>query len=232
MRRGLLVWLAAALLSSGVASAQQKPETAVPARRARTLRLLELMHTREQAARGLNLVAASVRQNNPQAAPLLSAEVQQGLVNTLVTMRAQLEEKYLTEEEVEGLIAFFETPLGQKLAESEAAIAGDLANLGPRGQAAVSPVRVGGEVKEPRKLRNVNPIYPEDARKARLQGVVVLECTINPDGTVGEVKVIAGVPLLNDAAIAAVRQWVYEATLLNGVAVPVIMTVTMTFRLS
>jgi TonB family protein len=93
-------------------------------------------------------------------------------------------------------------------------------------------VRVGGAIKEPRKLKNVNPSYPEIAKQARVQGVVILECTISPDGRVQDVTVLRGVPLLDAAAIEAVRQWVYTPTLLNGVPVPVIMTVTVNFRLS
>jgi TonB family protein len=93
-------------------------------------------------------------------------------------------------------------------------------------------VRVGGTIKEPRKLKNVNPSYPEIAKQARVQGVVILECTIGSDGRVQEVKVLRGIPLLDDAAVDAVRQWVYTPTLLNGVPVPVIMTVTVHFKLS
>jgi TonB family protein len=92
-------------------------------------------------------------------------------------------------------------------------------------------VRVGGDIKEPRKLKDVRPVYPDVARQARVQGIVILECVIGADGTVTEVKVVRGVPLLDEAAKEAVRQWVYEPTLLNGVPVPVIMTVTASFRL-
>ena len=93
-------------------------------------------------------------------------------------------------------------------------------------------VRVGGEIKEPRKLTNVSPVYPEVAKQARVQGVVVLECTISPEGKVTDVKVLRGIPLLDDAAIEAVRQWVYTPTLFHGVPVPVIMTVTVNFLIS
>ena len=93
-------------------------------------------------------------------------------------------------------------------------------------------VRVGGTIKEPRKLKNVQPSYPDIAKQARVQGVVILECTIDPDGRVGEVKVLRGIPLLDAAAVEAVRQWVYTPTLLHGVPVPVIMTVTVNFKLS
>ena len=99
----------------------------------------------------------------------------------------------------------------------------------PPAQAAV---RVGGQIKEPKKLKNVAPSYPDIAKQARVQGVVILECTISPQGKVTDVKVLRGIPLLDQAAIDAVRQWVYTPTLLNGVPVPVIMTVTVNFKLS
>jgi periplasmic protein TonB len=93
-------------------------------------------------------------------------------------------------------------------------------------------LRVGGQIKEPRKLKNVPPIYPELARASRVQGVVVLECLVSPAGRVVDVKVIRTIPLLDDAAVAAVKQWAYTPTLIDGVAVPVIMTVTVRFALS
>ena len=93
-------------------------------------------------------------------------------------------------------------------------------------------VRVGGQIKEPKKLKNVAPVYPDIAKQARVQGIVILECTISPQGKVTDVKVLRGIPLLDAAATEAVRQWVYSPTLLNGVPVPVIMTVTVNFKLS
>jgi TonB family protein len=98
--------------------------------------------------------------------------------------------------------------------------------------APVEALRVGGSIEEPRKLRNVNPVYPPDAIQARVQGVVILECTISPTGKVAQVKPLRGIPLLTEAAIEAVKQWEYTPTTLNGVAVPVIMTVTVNFKLS
>ena len=107
-------------------------------------------------------------------------------------------------------------------------VVGGLPDAPPPPQA----VRVGGQIKEPKKLKNVNPSYPDIAKQARVQGVVILECTIIPQGKVTDVKVLRGIPLLDSAAIEAVKQWVYSPTLLNGVPVPVIMTVTVNFRLS
>jgi periplasmic protein TonB len=102
----------------------------------------------------------------------------------------------------------------------------------PDAPAPVQAVRVGGQIKEPKKLKTVNPVYPDIAKQARVQGVVILECTISPQGKVTDVKVLRGIPLLDASAIDAVKQWVYTPTLLNGVPVPVIMTVTVNFRLS
>jgi TonB family protein len=93
-------------------------------------------------------------------------------------------------------------------------------------------VRVGGSILEPRKLKNVSPVYPAMAKQARVQGIVILECTIGGDGLVKDVKVLRGVELLDAAAVDAVRQWEYTPTLLNGVPVSVIMTVTVNFKLS
>jgi protein TonB len=64
-----------------------------------------------------------------------------------------------------------------------------------------------------------------------VQGTVILECTIGPDGRVTGVEVKRGAPLLDGAAREAVRQWVYEPTRINGVPVPVVMTVTVNFEL-
>lgn len=102
----------------------------------------------------------------------------------------------------------------------------------PSPDPSVKAVRVGGSIREPRKIRSVNPVYPEIAKQARVQGVVILEATISPRGHVTAVRVLRGIPLLDEAAIDAVKQWVYEPTLLNGVPVPVIMTVTVNYKLA
>jgi protein TonB len=100
----------------------------------------------------------------------------------------------------------------------------------PKITAPVTAVRVGGMVKEPRPVKLVPPIYPTLASKARISGLVVLEATLTVEGTVEEIHVVSGHPLLIDAAIACVKQWVYEPTLLNGVPVPVILTAKVRFE--
>jgi TonB family protein len=92
--------------------------------------------------------------------------------------------------------------------------------------------RVGGTIREPRKLKDVKPRYPEEAKDSRIQGIVILECVISKEGKVVDVRVLRSVPGLDKAAQDAVRQWLYEPTLLDGQPVPVIMTVTVNFRLS
>jgi protein TonB len=94
-----------------------------------------------------------------------------------------------------------------------------------------APVRVGGAIQPPKKVKDVPPTYPPIAQSARVQGVVILEATIGPDGRVQDVRVLRSIPLLDASAIEAVRQWQYTPTLLNNVPVPVIMTVTVNFTL-
>jgi protein TonB len=94
------------------------------------------------------------------------------------------------------------------------------------------PERVGLSVKEPVKLKHVDPIYPDIAQRANVQGVVILECVISPAGRVAELKILRGVPLLDQAALDAVKQWTYKPTLLDGVPVSVVMPVTLQFRLT
>ena len=93
------------------------------------------------------------------------------------------------------------------------------------------PVRVGGNITPPTKTKDVAPIYPAVAQSARVSGVVILEAVIGVAGRVTDVKVLRSVALLDDAAVAAVRQWEYTPTMMNGSPVPVIMTVTVNFTL-
>ena len=96
--------------------------------------------------------------------------------------------------------------------------------------APVKPVRIGGVVKEPKVIKMVPPLYPPLASRARVGGLVVLEATLTAQGTVEEIRVISGHPLLIEAAIECVRQWQYEPTYLNGIPVPVILTAKVHFN--
>jgi periplasmic protein TonB len=93
------------------------------------------------------------------------------------------------------------------------------------------PVRVGGVIQPPTRLVHVNPIYPPRALAARKEGMVILEALIGEDGSIRAVKLLRPAPLFEEAAIAAVRQWRFSPTLLNGEPVPLVLTVTVTFTL-
>lgn len=93
-------------------------------------------------------------------------------------------------------------------------------------------VRPGGDVRAPEILRRVEPQYPEAARKARIEGLVILDAVIAATGEVEEVRVIRSAGrLLDDAAAEALRRWTYRPATLNGRSVRVLLTVTVSFRL-
>jgi protein TonB len=98
-------------------------------------------------------------------------------------------------------------------------------------ESAIKPVRVSSGIKPPTRIKDVAPDYPDIARRARVQGVVILEAIIGVDGRVQQARVLRSVPLLDQAAINAVQSWEYTPTLLDGRPVPIIMTVTVNFRL-
>jgi TonB family protein len=96
------------------------------------------------------------------------------------------------------------------------------------------PIRVGGNLRVPRKEFDVRPIYPAAMRAAGREGVVPIEAIIGPDGVVASVRVLSAQvhPDFAIAAVDAVRQWRFSPTLLNGVPVEVVMTVSVAFNLS
>jgi TonB family protein len=94
------------------------------------------------------------------------------------------------------------------------------------------PIRVGGQLKEPRKIKQVDPVYPEIARRARVSGAVILEVIVDKQGNPRDIKVLRGLSMgLTEAAVEAVKQWKWEPSTLNGKPVEVIVIVTVNFRL-
>jgi TonB family protein len=92
------------------------------------------------------------------------------------------------------------------------------------------PIRVGSNVQESKLIHKVDIVYPDAARTARVSGIVILQITVGAEGNVLEAQVLRGHPLLNQAALDAVRQWRYSPTMLNGEPVPVISTVSLRFH--
>ena len=95
----------------------------------------------------------------------------------------------------------------------------------------VDTIRVGGGIKPPTKTRDVKPVYPVEALAARVQGVVVADVLIGPDGQVHDAIIRRSIPFFDAVALEAVRQWEFTPTLLNGNPINVAMTVTVNFTL-
>ena len=95
----------------------------------------------------------------------------------------------------------------------------------------VKPIVVGGRVQSARLLKQVTPVYPPEAVEQRLGGIVALQAIIARDGSIKQLVLISGHPLLATAAIEAVEQWRYKPTVLNGVAVEVQTNIEVRFNL-
>jgi protein TonB len=94
-----------------------------------------------------------------------------------------------------------------------------------------APVRAAGEIKQPRRIRAVEPAYPEIARQARVEGIVIIEAETDVYGRVQRLRVLRSIPLLDQAALDAVRQWLYEPLIIGGRPRGVVFTVTVRFTL-
>ena len=93
-------------------------------------------------------------------------------------------------------------------------------------------ITIGGNVQQAKLVRQPKPVYPQLAKQARISGVVHLAAVISKDGTIQDLKVISGHPLLIPSALEAVKQWVYQPTLLNGEPVEVSTQIDVNFTLS
>jgi protein TonB len=94
------------------------------------------------------------------------------------------------------------------------------------------PIRVGGNVQSAKSIKKVPPVYPVEARQAGISGTVRLHVIIAKDGTIEQLELVSGHPLLAQAALDAVRQWTYQPTLLNGKPVEVDTTIDVIFSLN
>jgi TonB family protein len=101
----------------------------------------------------------------------------------------------------------------------------------PGSQEGGNAIRLGPGVQGPTKTKDVKAEYPQEAKDAGVQGVVILEATIDEQGNVAHARVLSSIPMLDKAAMDAVGQWKFEPALLNGKPVAVIVTVTVNFTL-
>lgn len=103
---------------------------------------------------------------------------------------------------------------------------------GDRGaETAMEPLTIGGAVRPPVKIVDARPHYPELAKQTRAHGMVEVEIVVGPSGDVEQARVTKSVPLLDKAALDAVRKWKYAPTIVNGVAVPVKLSVGLSFAM-
>jgi periplasmic protein TonB len=110
-------------------------------------------------------------------------------------------------------------------------IVGNVLQSGPTPPPDV-PVRVGGQIKAPGLSKRVDPEYPPIARSSNLQGIVILEATVDTQGHVQEVKVLRSAGVFDEPAVSAVKQWQYSPLMLNGKPTPFVVTVTVKFGLT
>jgi periplasmic protein TonB len=99
------------------------------------------------------------------------------------------------------------------------------------GGTGTGPVRVGGAISPPRKIKDVRPVYPPSALSGDVRGTVVIEATIGVDGKVRHATIVHSVPELDQAALDAVGQWEYEPSMLNGARVAVLLTIVLNFAI-
>ena len=187
----------------------------------------------------LSVSAVAAAQNAmPQEAQLQTqiAQNPRAASTYLDLAKLYLEQKRYAEAEqllqrVLGLVQAERGLAGQPTASARILMGGGAPSSPLASVSGMAPVRVGGDIKEPRKIRDARPVYPQEAMDAKVQGIVILETVIGLDGVVERARVLRSVPLLDQAALDAVLQWQFTPTLLNGAPVPVIMTVTVNFTL-
>jgi TonB family protein len=136
----------------------------------------------------------------------------QPLFQEAITYRAELVRLQASDDASVGPFAGFPEPFEQAAAR-------------------LQPVRVGGNIRTPTKVKDARPVYPPIAQSARVQGVVIIEALIDESGNIANGRVLRSIPLLDMAAMDAVSRWQFTPTELNGRAVAVIMTVTVNFSL-
>jgi TonB family protein len=178
----------------------------------------------ENMAKGMFQVERTLRVK-PDYLPALLYETM------LLVVQANLEKdpakQAALRQEAEAVRARFSTLA--KAAGTATPPEGSIPVAGPSFPTSPNAVRVGGNIRYPARLVTVEPAYPDAARQAGVQGVVILEALLKENGKVQDVRLLRSIPMLDEAAIAAVRQWEFAPTIVSGVPVRVIMTVTVSF---
>jgi protein TonB len=120
---------------------------------------------------------------------------------------------------------------GDSVSTGESSLGANFAENTNQPAAPAAPVAVGGDVKPARMISSVPPAYPALAKAQHVAGNVRIDALIDANGRVTTMKVVSGPSLLHQAAMDALRQWKYQAAMLDGKAVAMHLTVTIQFRL-
>jgi protein TonB len=131
-----------------------------------------------------------------------------------------------TERAGDGVVSGVESSLGTNIVGVPEALPPAPAVTTP-----IDPVRLHSGIKPPEKTVNVPPVYPELARAAQVEGIVILEAVIDASGAVTSARVLRGHPMLDQSALDAVQRWKFTPARLNDEVIPVVMTVTVRFTL-
>ena len=166
------------------------------------------------------LIAGTPR---PQAPPAIAAPAPQTAVYQDRTYQLELQRKRAEEEEALKAAARERIDRARKAAatEPQAAVPVEPQTVNVVEPAPPQRIRVGGNVQQARLISQPKPIYPPIAKQARIQGTVQMAAVIDRNGAVQQLEVISGHPLLVPAALEAVKDWVYEPTLLDNKPVEV-----------
>jgi TonB family protein len=152
--------------------------------------------------------------------------------NVLLRMRAVLTEDTTEPHNLLQLLTQLRT---RAMARTSQTVEAHVPAPGPEGFTQLveqhKPVRIGRDVRMPAKIRDVRPVYPPIAQAARVQGVVIVEVLVDRAGLVTDARVLRSIPLLDAAALDAVRQWVFQPTHVNGEPRAAVMTLTVNFVL-
>jgi len=166
----------------------------------------------------------------PAAAPIAARAPKPLPPSPRLTAPVEVPERVVPEEAAESLVPAGEP--GGVAGGVPGGVVGAIVDALPEPAAPPRVVHVGGSVREPTKVKHVNPVYPDVAARALVQGNVVVEIQVNTEGRVTDARIVKGIPLLNDAALTAVRQWIYTPPLVDGVPVRLVMTVTVHFKIT
>ena len=173
------------------------------------------------------LAEVTARLREMERASRLASERLQPADPDLIRMRAELEKLNAEFAALQRRLAE-STVIGNLRPTTTTPVDGSSQLRSPSGRA---PVRVGGSVAAPRPIVKPHPEYTAEAMRARIEGKVVIEALVDEQGRVADARVVTSLPMLDEVALAAAKQWEFTPALLNGEPVPVLVVIELAFNL-